>query len=305
MTHRTEAEYNRMVRELEAWAEAARLPTTTAAELDSTLTLWMNEAFFEGEPAGAATRLIAALTFWRADLSQGAPELCRSGVAARGWRKLAPGRTRLPLPLAVAFLMSEWCWDHGRRSAAVATLVCFAFMLRPSELLRLRSIDLVPPGNRGPKERRKWSLVLHPTELGVSSKVGEFDETLALDNPDFGFLGAVFKKIRRERKPLEPAFDLDYKSWMESFRLAGVALQLEALGPPVLYQLRHGGASHEALTGFRDGVSLLRRGRWASERSVKRYAKGGRVNQVLSLLTADQLLLAEQAEGRLRGCLSR
>eukprot|EP00974_Lingulodinium_polyedra_P037643 3610712-Lingulodinium_polyedra.AAC.1 len=46
--------------------------------------------------------------------------------------------------------------------------------------------------------------------------------------------------------------------------------------------LRHGGASHDALLGTRSAREIQERGRWASERTVRRYRKGGRVNQLLA-----------------------
>ena len=61
-------------------------------------------------------------------------------------------------------------------------------------------------------------------------------------------------------------------------------------------------ASHEALSGFRDATGLLQRGRWLNEKSVRRYAKGGRVNQVLDQLpdrVKQHALDCERIVGRL------
>ena len=52
----------------------------------------------------------------------------------------------------------------------------------------------------------------------------------------------------------------------------------------MLYQLRHGGASHELLSGARDINGIKKRGRWLSDTSLRRYEKGGRVAQQMARL---------------------
>ena len=43
----------------------------------------------------------------------------------------------------------------------------------------------------------------------------------------------------------------------------------------VLYSMRHGGASSDALRGHRGTWGITKRGRWAPRSSVKRYEKAG------------------------------
>ena len=57
---------------------------------------------------------------------------------------------------------------------------------------------------------------------------------------------------------------------------------LQNLGPMVLYQLRHGGASHELATNRCDLPSLAKRGRWKPLASLKRYEKGARLLELVS-----------------------
>ena len=47
------------------------------------------------------------------------------------------------------------------------------------------------------------------------------------------------------------------------------------LGHPVLYVLRHSGASANAWSKHRDLTAIQSRGRWKSANTVRRYAKGG------------------------------
>eukprot|EP00973_Karenia_brevis_P042613 5898224-Karenia_brevis.AAC.1 len=46
-----------------------------------------------------------------------------------------------------------------------------------------------------------------------------------------------------------------------------------------VYQLRHTGASADALAQRRTMQDIMSRGRWASVRSVKRYAKPGGIQR--------------------------
>ena len=65
-------------------------------------------------------------------------------------------------------------------------------------------------------------------------------------------------------------------------------LGLQNFVPPMLYQCLHGGASHELLTKTRDMAGLMKRHRWRSLDSVRRYEKGGRVHQLLGSLSQEQ-----------------
>lgn len=84
---------------------------------------------------------------------------------------------RQPGCRAMALMVAEMA-RRGRYEAAAATAQCFVLMLRPSELLRARRMDLIPPalGQRG--RSASWSLVLHAAELGVASKVGDQDDSV-------------------------------------------------------------------------------------------------------------------------------
>ena len=199
--------------------------------------------------------------------------------------ELAPPLSRLPLPWSTTAAIANWMVLHGALEMAVLTVLTFVLYLRPSEALRLRHGDLVAPSRRGAQNLRKWSVVLHPQEGGTASKTGQFNESLLLDNVEFEWMGGVLRGLHRPgARDLEVFANVTYSEWARSFRQAGHDLGLQALGPPVLYQLRHGGASHEMLTGARGAKDIKLRGRWLSDNSLRRYEKGGRVAQQLALL---------------------
>ena len=90
-------------------------------------------------------------------------------------------------------------------------------------------------------------------------------------------------------------FEITYRERNAQCAAAARQLKLENFGSegthllPVLYQLRHGGASHELATGRREITALAKRGRWDSLVSVRRYEMGGRLTELVSRLTPDQV----------------
>eukprot|EP00972_Heterocapsa_arctica_P097654 14410021-Heterocapsa_arctica.AAC.1 len=83
------------------------------------------------------------------------------------------------------------------------------------------------------------------------------------------------------------------------------------LATAVLYQLRHGGASEDVLSGRRPMLEVLARGRWATWASLRRYAKAGLLQKLLSSLPGHVMLyvqwcsanLGDIMAGRVRPCL--
>ncbi|CAK0863277.1 unnamed protein product, partial [Prorocentrum cordatum] len=255
------------------WASEKGLSWETPAKADAALLEWLNEQFFEGELLATGAKMLAALGHLLPGAPRGALELRRSRRALQGWRRHNPSSSRLPLPWpAVAALVKEM-HAQGQLAAAGATLVAFVLLLRPAETLRLAGGCLVAPVRGGGRSRRKWSAVLHPQERGVTSKVGAQDECMVFDNPEFDLVLPLLEWLLKSVPFGKPLFPLSAAQWQEALR-AAARRRFPSLAAPALYQLRHGGASHEALTQFRSSEDLMRRGRWHSQRSVKRYEKG-------------------------------
>eukprot|EP00974_Lingulodinium_polyedra_P015541 1505344-Lingulodinium_polyedra.AAC.1 len=66
----------------------------------------------------------------------------------------------------------------------------------------------------------------------------------------------------------------------------------------VLYQLRHGGPSHDRLHDLRTRGAVKDRGRWASDSSLRRYEAHARVQQVMQKLTPAQRKEALESEAK-------
>jgi len=209
--------------------------------------------------------------------------------------------------------------------AAQAVALAFVLYLRPSETLGLTSACLAPPTLLGGTASNMWCVTLHPSEAELASKTGEFDCSMVVDNPDFPFMPPLLNMLkqrgqkqavsRRAHGTAQPAdvtsriFSISYRQWSAQYAEAAQQLMLESFGSsahplPVLYQLRHGGASHELATGRREITALAKRGRWASIASLRRYEKGGRLTEILSRLTPAQVALAEDCQSRIGEFLS-
>ena len=87
-------------------------------------------------------------------------------------------------------------------------------------------------------------------------------------------------------------FDQPHAQIVEDFCMA---LRVIGLTGVVLYQLRHGGASDEIITGDRSVEEVRRRGRWKSEASVRRYSKPSMLHRLLGKLSPQHLEFGGQA----------
>ena len=174
--------------------------------------------------------------------------------------------------------------ETGERECALVVLVAFECYLRPGEAHRLRCCDVVAPVGRAGRAHRYGSLVLHPAEALISSKTREFDETVLLDLSRQRPLLRALLQHARNRPPSERLFTVSQSYVATAFARAGRELKLSSLGAPHMYQLRHGGGSHDFSSQVRDLAAVQLRGRWRSAQSVRRYQKGGRLTQQLRKL---------------------
>lgn len=193
--------------------------------------------------------------------------------ALRGWRRLEPPRSRLPLPWAVVARTANWLFANQLREEAILVLAMFVTYMRPSEPFKLLARHIVPPCPTAGLGHRHWALTLHPLEGGEGSKTHEFDESILLDTMEGAALGRALHTLGRQRLPHSLLFTTTQGALGRSFHRACTGLGLGALGCPTLYQLRHAGASWDFASGRRTLPEVQRRGRWRAPISVRRYEK--------------------------------
>jgi hypothetical protein len=278
----TKQSYLRSVEQFYSFCDVHGLRHEKASDLDQALTEYMNASYLDGEHSFVGSRLLSALSFVRPSL--GRPrDMCvpLAKQALRGWKKLAPGSSRSPLPWEFICGIAMLQIAQGQWDVALAILIGTVFYLRPGELLGLRVRHAVPPlPEAGPRHRR-WSLVLHEFagEGSRPSKTGVFDECLILDLPKHQFLGAGLQRLTANREAQAALFQCTPAQLAAALKEGAARLGVPT--PPLAYQLRHSGPSIDFADGTRTLAEIKRRGRWRADSSMRRYEKGSQLTRFL------------------------
>jgi integrase len=325
-----------LVQEMEAWS-GTPLPTHNVPSLSVMMTEYFDHLFFEGEESHLGEKILAAVLWLHPNLGKGsAKALPIVRQSLKGWRKLNPPRSRLPLPLlfvkAAAAMLAV---THGGLLALV-TVLAFHLYLRPGVALMLCWEQLSPPSRKRKRgevvgNAHRWSVNLHPREWELPSKTGVFDESVLIaDVPEWEWLNDIMSLLQsrtreralgsgRVRESLAGAQCTDFprgtrvvevtmELWSKAFAAACLQLGVPASNVIHLYRLRHGGASHDAAEKVRSLEEIQKRGGWRSFCSVARYSKPARLNaQINALSTVDVAameILAKDLPRRLRVALS-
>ena len=145
--------------------------------MDGLLVEYIDIFYLDGEDQAAGRDAVAGCMFLHPTFQrpQGS-SLPGATRALKGWLAACPLKARLPLPWEFTCWAAVHALTAGRLHVAMALLLIFVFVLRPSEAFAVRCMDLVAP--RG--SVAYWTLVLHPFEQGLPSKTGEFDETIMM-----------------------------------------------------------------------------------------------------------------------------
>lgn len=234
------------VKNLLKWGieEAAR----ATMHLDMLVVDYLESLYMSGEDLSVANYTMAAIVFSVPWLKNQAalPEALQS---MKGWRKLCPRRSRMPLPFEAVCLVVQKAVQEQRVEIGLVLLLSFFLYLRPMEAFRLRVKDIVKPVKRGGSSYGHYSFLLHPMEMGVPSKTLQWDEALVLDLDHQKFLGPALNKwlnlSKRSKESL--AFSVTPEQVNNYMEKTWGPLGLEGLGRPHMYRLRHGGASHDAM----------------------------------------------------------
>ena len=102
------------------------------------------------------------------------------------------------------------CDPLGGHDAGASMVADVLRIPAPSEALRLREADFVPPLDLG----GSFSLLLHADEHGETSKVGLTEESIALDSPDASWLGELLDRARTGAPPVCGARDVRLSEYM-------------------------------------------------------------------------------------------
>ncbi|CAK0824461.1 unnamed protein product [Prorocentrum cordatum] len=266
---------------------------TSEAEMDVALVTYLNSMYFEGRAPNEGSALLASLAHYTPALyKRTAQALPRATRCLAGWRRRVPTRMRLPLPRRAAFAIAGTlaAWGHPRMGLFV--MLSFAAYLRPQEAIRLAGRHLVPPVAHLGQAPTPWGLLLHDSDLQLPGKTNLWDESVLLDQAPW--LEPALEALRTVAGD-GPLWDFLPTSIARLFEDACHALGLMHLQPH-LYSLRHGGASEDLLSGARTPEQVMRRGRWATVASLRRYGKETRLLREAAKVDPDVLLFGEIVE---------
>lgn len=186
----------------------------------------------------------------------------------KGWSRLTPSNSRLPLPWSVVVNMAGMLASEGMLRVAVGVLLAFECYLRINELLHLRVSDIFLPGDvsnalHGVSDQ--GSLRLRFTKTGR-------DKYVTIRSKE---IMQLLKHVRRGLGPDDSLCGVKESMFRSLFKKVLDALDLKHLNFTP-HSLRHGGATHDSLQDCSVDY-IMERGRWApNSPSAVRYMQSGR-----------------------------
>ena len=111
-------------------------------------------------------------------------------------------------------------------------------------------------------------------------------------------------RLKQQLRPHEKVVGVEYTQAARLFEQAAAATGLSIL-KPVLYSLRHGGASFDTLFQKRPLPEVKSRGRWRADSSLRRYQKAAPAQQQLCLMPDNVIAHAKNSEAALGDLLNQ
>ena len=112
--------------------------------MDQALTNYFNELFFKGHPGHRGDKILASVMHHKPEFNKyGSMRLPHAWSALKGWRRLAPGSSRLGFPLAVWAAIATEMKRLGHLQMTLFTMIGLSAYTRPGELLRRKVGNLI------------------------------------------------------------------------------------------------------------------------------------------------------------------
>ena len=209
-------------------------------------------------------------------------QLPLSRAALTAWRGSTPSKARVGVPPQVIFSFALYCCQVQRFDAAAAVLLQFDLYARPSEILSVHGVDIIPPvAGLTPH----WGVLFGNSDFSIPTKTGTYDDVVLADSKHRTFATQILRHISKMAKQTDNLIfpELNLATYEQLFRDFSKVHHLKAaiFTPHVI---RHSGPSFDVMHQHRDFATVQFRGRWASFISVSRYKKPVRL-----LLHASQL----------------
>ena len=187
-------------------------------------------------------------------------------------------------------------------STVVGNLLSFDCYGRAADLAKAEAAELRRPMRQAGCLASRWTLTLNPTaqspSLQTFSKTGTRDDCVAIGatHNDREWIVKLMRPLAGMPRKMTKLLDMIVSRY---HHLKALGRRLPGLGPAKPHQMRHGGASMDALTGCIQDLDMADRGRWKSLQSVRRYRKPAAYLRRLSSLSPEQRSLAIVAPGEI------
>lgn len=256
-------------------------------KLDEALCEYSDHMFLNGESNSSGQKLKAALEFCRPEsVRKGELHLPRFKRALKGWRRMAPTQTRLPMIEFIKGAITGVMLYQNHHDMALYNELTFSTYARPGEMLKVLAVDVIQRNQQFHHD----VIALAPFERGEESKTGVFDEVLILDDVRMPCLGELVVQLAKNRIRQEGEaahlWTFSAKQYLDVWRSCVMTLGLEEIAESP-YQNRHGGASRDHLLRLRSVAAIQRRGRWSSDNSARIYDKPGRLQQLINKVSGE------------------
>lgn len=242
---------------------ALREDPSSASDFDQVLHAFITDLYTSGGHKSTASDLLYGLLRLLPELKGRLP---LSSLALKGWSRLSPAVSYPPLTWDLVCLISFRLAASRLWALAVGTLLAFDCLLRVSELVGLRVEDVADSGD--PRVGTRFSgmaLRLRHTKTGPNQWV-------IVRSPAVVALVRMLLQDSKAASGGALLFPVSSDVFRRRFKKACAQLGLSDSYVP--HSLRHGGATALFIAG--EGIEdIMLRGRWASNKSARRYIQAG------------------------------
>jgi integrase len=284
----TNKRYAKAIKEFIAYTDKYHIKLDSLTSIDYAAAAFTVDLYF-GSPDHArrqtADNLACGLKLHLPEAKNGLPFLAK---CLKGWKRLKPSTSWLPLPYELAALVAASLVRAGKHDYATAVMTAFSGLLRGGELLDLRGADVALPGDARLKSLRAAG-GLHIRQ----AKTGKDQFALLRHDWVATMLGVHLKQANPG--PNDKIFTFN----AEQLRSA-LASALQTLGIRsstgrgiVVHSLRHGGATDMLLQGL-PVADVLRHGRWRQTSSAEIYLQTGQALRFDTIIPPSAAALANR-----------
>ena len=267
------------------WAKAHRKSLANPDQIDIAMSQYLLELFEDGAHIWEGSYAVYGYQMLYNRKSD-KDYLPGAKKALRGWRKRQPPSMRLPVPEEGIFALCSILVKQGHPHIAVAVILQYHTYMRPSEVITLQHHQLCPPVSKGINNYDQWAIILAPQELRTTTKTGEVDDSILVDNRVLPWLTSLLSAIHKPKHRTRVFAGLTLGQYEERFKSAMAELNVPWHITP--HVVRHSGPSNDFYHHRRSITQIQKRGRWASFKSCRRYEKSGLIMQAWDRLEAFQ-----------------